>query len=272
MLLKNGSTGDDVKKLQTKLGITADGSFGAITEARVRVWQKNNGLTPDGIVGDITWGKLFTARPAAVAKPDNRINPEKLKGCIPDNVIAQLPATMAKFNISTALRLAHFLAQCGHESGSFSLTMENLNYSADRLKVVFPRYFGGVLAAAYAYNPAKLGARVYAKRMGNGDEASGEGYRFRGRGYIQLTGKDNYANFAKFIGEDTLANPDLVATKYPLASAAFFFETNKLWAICDKGASIDVVTVVTEHVNGGRNGLEDRISRFKKYYDALNKA
>jgi putative chitinase len=101
--------------------------------------------------------------------------------------------------------------------------------------------------------------------MGNGDEASGDGFNFRGRGYIQLTGKDNYKQFGAFIGEDLVANPDLVATKYPLTSAAFFFNKNGLWAICDKGNSVDVVTQVTKRVNGGTHGLQDRIEKFNLY-------
>jgi putative chitinase len=105
--------------------------------------------------------------------------------------------------------------------------------------------------------------------MGNGDESTGEGFKFRGRGFIQLTGKSNYTNFAKFIGEDTVSNPDLVATKYPLASAAFFFDSNKLWSICDKGADEATVTAVTKRVNGGTIGLPDRIKHFNEYYSLL---
>jgi putative chitinase len=105
--------------------------------------------------------------------------------------------------------------------------------------------------------------------MGNGDETTKEGFKFRGRGYIQLTGKSNYTNFTKFIGEDCVSNPDLVATKYPLASAAFFFNSNKLWSICDRGADDATVTAVTKRVNGGTIGLADRIKHFKEYYNLL---
>jgi putative chitinase len=106
--------------------------------------------------------------------------------------------------------------------------------------------------------------------MGNGDETTKEGFKFRGRGFIQLTGKNNYTNFTKFIGEDCVANPDLVSTKYPLASAAFFFESNKLWSICDKGADVETVTAVTKRVNGGTIGLEHRLQEFKKIYSLLS--
>ena len=277
MILKNGSKGDDVKKLQEKLGVEAIGTFGPKTEAAVKAWQKTNGLKDDGIVGDATWSKLFgeSAPVAAVVKEDvvipsgGPLNLEKLKGHIPDAVIAQIPETAAKFNITNNLRLAHFLSQCGHESGGFKAVSENLNYSADGLKKIFGKYFPGNLNESYARQPEKIAARVYASRMGNGDEASKEGFKFRGRGYIQLTGKANYTNFTKFIGEDCIANPDLVATKYPLASAAFFFDSNKLWAICDKGADDVTVTAVTKRVNGGTIGLADRIKHFKEYYNLL---
>ena len=106
--------------------------------------------------------------------------------------------------------------------------------------------------------------------MGNGDEASGDGFKFRGRGYIQLTGKNNYTSFSTFVGEDCVASPDLVATKYPLASAAFYFNSNKLWAICDKGSSDAVVTQVTKAVNGGTHGLPERLQFFKKFIQALS--
>ena len=277
MLLKNGSKGDDVKKLQEKLGVEAIGTFGPKTEAAVKAWQKANGLKDDGVVGDATWAKLFgESVPVATVVKENVVIPsggplnlEKLKGHIPDAVIAQIPETAAKFNITNNLRLAHFLSQCGHESGGFKAVSENLNYSADGLKKIFGKYFPGNLNESYARQPEKIAARVYASRMGNGDEASKEGFKFRGRGFIQLTGKANYTNFTKFIGEDCIANPDLVATKYPLASAAFFFDSNKLWSICDKGADDATVTSVTKRVNGGTIGLADRIKHFKEYYNLL---
>lgn len=194
---------------------------------------------------------------------------DKLKGHVPDNVLTELKAISAKFNITTPLRLAHFLAQAAHESGTFKAVSENLNYSKDRLKQIFPKYFPGNLNESYAGKPEAIGSRVYAGRMGNGVEATKEGYKFRGRGYIQLTGKSNYTKFSQFIGEDCVANPDLVATKYPLASAAFFFDSNKLWTSCDKGATDAAVTEVTKRVNGGTHGLADRIAKFKKFYGIL---
>ena len=179
-------------------------------------------------------------------------------------------AIVEKFNITNHLRLSHFLSQCAHESGNFKFLTENLNYSGDGLLKIFPKYFKDKATAdAYARKPEKIGSRVYANRMGNGDEASGDGFKFRGRGYIQLTGKDNYKQFGAFVGEDLVANPDLVATKYPLTSAAFFFDKNKLWDICDKGDTPEVVTLVTKRVNGGTHGLEDRLSKFNTFNTLL---
>ena len=277
MLLKNGSKGDDVKKLQKKLGLASDGSFGPGTEAKVKEWQAANGLTADGIVGDGTWSKMFGSAPIAAAPiaaasisiPPSSFKLENLKGHVPDSVLAQIPDTAAKFNITNTLRLAHFLAQCGHESGGFKAVSENLNYSAGGLKKIFPKYFPGNLNESYARQPEKIASRVYGSRMGNGDESSKEGYKFRGRGYIQLTGKSNYSSFDKLVEDDIVGNPDLVATKYPLMSAAFFFNNNSLWSICDKGADDATVTAVTKRVNGGTIGLPDRIKHFKEYYALL---
>ena len=274
MILKVGSKGEDVKKLQAKLGLGSDGVFGSGTEAAVKKWQASNGLTSDGIVGEGTWSKMFgdkqlITEPSKPIVSSGPLKLENLKGHIPDAVIAQIPETAQKFNITNPLRLAHFLAQCGHESAGFKAIQENLNYSADGLKKIFPKYFPGNLAEGYARNPEKIASKVYGGRMGNGDETTKEGFKFRGRGYIQLTGKDNYTRFGKFIGEDTVANPDLVATKYPLASAAFFFDSNKLWEICDRGADDATVTAVTKRVNGGTIGLPDRIKHFKEYFALL---
>ena len=276
MLLKVGSKGNEVKQLQEKLGLSADGSFGPGTEKAVKAWQSANGVTADGVVGDGTWSKMFGGASTPVATPvSNVVIPpsqfklENLKGHVPDSVIAQIPDTAAKFNITNPLRLAHFLSQCGHESGGFKAVSENLNYSAKGLVGTFPKYFNATTAAQYERKPEMIASRVYSSRMGNGDEASKEGYKFRGRGYIQLTGKSNYTGFTKFIGEDCIANPDLVANKYPLASAAFFFDSNKLWSICDKGADTATVTAVTKRVNGGTIGLDDLIKHFNEYYALL---
>jgi putative chitinase len=198
------------------------------------------------------------------------MNLEKLKGHILDNVIAQIPSIETKFEINTPLRLAHFLAQCGHESGGFKLVRENLNYGAKGLRSIFSKYFPtDDLALQYERKPEKIANKVYANRMMNGDEASGDGYKFCGRGYIQLTGKENYINFGKSIGVDLTATPDLVATQYPLLSAAWFFHKNGLHKIADGGATDAVVTSVTKRVNGGVIGLADRIKHFNEYYNLL---
>ena len=198
------------------------------------------------------------------------MNLDKLKGHVPDTVIAQIPGVIQKFEINTPLRLAHFLAQCGHESGNFRLVKENLNYSAKGLMGIFKKYFPNeALAKQYERKPEKIANKVYSSRMGNGDEASGEGAKFCGRGYIQLTGKTNYQAFFKSIGADINTDPTLVATQYPLASAAWFFNKNNLHKMADGGATIAVVTSITKRVNGGTIGLDDRIKHFNEFYALL---
>ena len=279
MLLKKGDNNENVKLMQQKLGIEpAVTNFGPKTEAAVKAWQSANGLAADGIVGPATWAKIMGESTAVVSTPvvSAPIAPvgglklDKLKGHIPDAVIAMIPDTAAKFQINTPLRLAHFLAQCGHESGGFKATQENLNYSAKGLAGIFKKYFPTEAAAApYARQPQKIASKVYGGRMGNGPESTGEGYKFRGRGYIQLTGKENYTAFGKSIGEDMTVNPDVVASKYALLSAAWFFSKNGLHKIADEGASDTVVTKITKRVNGGTIGLPDRIKHFKEYYHLL---
>lgn len=272
MLLKLGSSGADVVKLQTALGIVNDGSFGPGTEKAVKEYQTKNGMEADGIVGDATWSKLFPSNSLNTAATNlvELLNLSKLNGVIPASVISQIPDTAAKFGISSRLRLAHFLSQCATESGKFNTVFENLNYSSKGLGTTFKKYFPTVeLANAYARQPEKIANRVYGKRLGNGDESTGDGYRYRGRGYIQLTGKSNYEKFTTYIGEDCVANPDLVATKYPLASAAFFFKSNSLWAICDQGSTEAVVTALTHRVNGGENGLTERKHYFAQFWALL---
>jgi putative chitinase len=279
MLLKLGSEGEDVKKLQVKLGVDPIGKFGPKTDAAVKDWQSKNGLTPDGIVGEGTWGKMFAesvvSTPTVITEPApvksvGGLKLESLRGHIPDAVIKQIPDTAAKFQIDTPLRLAHFLAQCGHESGGFRLTKENLNYSAKGLMGIFKKYFPTeALAKSYERQPSKIANKVYGGRMGNGPESTGEGAKFCGRGYIQLTGKDNYTAFGKSINEDILSNPEKVASDYALLSAAWFFNKNGLHKMADEGSTDLVVTKITKRVNGGTIGLPDRIKHFKEYYNLL---
>lgn len=309
--LRQGSSGPDVAVLQTRLknlgfdpnGV--NGRFGPGTRDAVIAFQQSKDLQADGIAGPATLAALdgssgadandgaghgatsdsAVARatgaaddaaanvetPGAPPGDTSGLNLAGLTGKLPNAVIAQIPETATKFNITTNLRLAHFLAQCALESNVFTATLENLNYRAARLLQVFPKYFRGIDPAAYANNPAKIANRVYANRMGNGDEASGDGFKFRGRGYIQLTGKTNYTSFSKFLGEDCVANPDLVATTYPLASAAFYFDSNNIWAVCDRGADDATVTAVSIRVNGSPpHAVPERLQNFKTFMRALS--
>ena len=166
----------------------------------------------------------------------------------------------------TPVRAAHFFAQTAHESGNFKAFSENLNYSADGLQKIFGKYFDAASAAKAARNPEKIANKVYANRMGNGNEASGDGWKYRGRGALQLTGKDNYKAFADYLKKpEIMDNPDLVATEYSFESAIFFFEKNKLWAICDQGINDAAITALTKRINGGTHGLDDRKEKTKKF-------
>lgn len=269
MQLKTGSSGEQVKKLQQLLGISADGIFGKATEAALRKWQSANGLSSDGIAGEETLSRMGISGPVIVAEQPSQIDLSVLENVLPAAVYVQLSMVRDVFNGSTMLRMCHFLSQCAHESRDFKLVTENLNYSADGLIRTFSKYFPGNLNESYAWKPEKIGSRVYANRMGNGTEQSGEGYKYRGRGYIQLTGKNNYKEFSKFVGEDVVVNPDLVATKYPLVSAGYFFDSNGIWRVCDLGSTRDVIEAVTKRINGGLKGIEDRVAKFAKYQRIL---
>ena len=177
-----------------------------------------------------------------------------------------IKAAMAYYKM-TPERAAHFFAQTAHESGGFKAFSENLNYSAQGLQGIFGKYFPGNLEESYARKPEKIANRVYASRMGNGDEASGDGWKYRGRGALQLTGKSNYQAFADYLkNPEIMSNPDLVSTEFAFESAIFFFDKNSLWSICDKGVNKDSILALTKRINGGTHGLADREEKTFKYY------
>lgn len=197
------------------------------------------------------------------------IDLQKKLGVTADNQFGPgtLKAAAAFFKLSPA-RAAHFFGQCAHETGGFKLFEENLNYSADGLKRIFKKYFSAdALALAYSRKPERIANRVYSSRMGNGDEASGDGWKFRGRGALQTTGKDNYKQLAEHVkNPEILKNPDLVETTYAFEAALFFFDKNKLWDICDKGVNKETILALTKRINGGTHGLADREEKTFKYY------
>jgi len=193
------------------------------------------------------------------ATPDGSFGPNTLK------------KAMEYFKM-TPERAAHFFAQTAHETGEFKLFSENLNYSAKGLQTTFGKYFPGNLEESYARQPEKIASRVYADRMGNGNEASKDGWKFRGRGALQLTGKSNYKAFSDYLkNPEVMNNPDLVANDFAFESAMFFFDKNKLWDICDKGVSDATILSLTKRINGGTNGLDHRSALTKKYYEWLKK-
>lgn len=196
---------------------------------------------------------------------------QKKIGVNPDGVFGpktlRAAATYYKLN---DLRAAHFFGQCAHESGDFTVFTENLNYSEQGLLRVFKKYFPNDLAKSYAKKPIKIGSRVYADRMGNGNEASQDGYKYRGRGAIQTTGKYNYELLADFLDKPEIVNnPDLVASDYAFESAMFYFERRGIWKVADKGVNTRTITSITKLINGGYNGLDDRIEKTNKFYKWL---
>lgn len=193
-----------------------------------------------------------------------------LVNILPSSIIKEIPSVITTFQINTPLRLSHFLGQCAHESGNFQFTRENLNYSANGLLKTFPRHFTTLEdATKYARQPERIANKIYANRIGNGPESSGDGWKFRGRGFIQLTGRANYMAFDSMVQENLIDLPDLVATKYPLLSAAWFWNTRRLNSIADTGSDDAVIHTITRRVNGGLHGLSDRIIKFTKYYSVL---
>lgn len=274
MLLKVGSKGEDVCELQRRLGLSADGIFGTNTEKSVKRWQEQHSLTPDGVVGDETWASLTSNPERPIAQKP--VNISRLHGLLPETVYGLLEGVMDKYGIDCGLDLSHFLAQCHHESAAFRKTTENLNYSSAGLLRTFPTHYRGAdgerLAQAHSRSPQKIANHVYANRNGNGDDKSGDGWAYRGRGYIGLTGKNNYILFEKDSGLDGIvSNPDLVATTYPLDSSGWFWKVNGISSIARTGSTDKVVEAVTRKVNGGTNGLADRISLFHHYFEMLGR-
>lgn len=179
-----------------------------------------------------------------------------------EEYIDALNKVLPENNIDTPLRVCHFLAQVIHESGHLRYNKENLNYSASALKSVFKKYFPtDDLANQYARQPEKIANRVYANRMGNGNESSGDGYKYCGRGLIQLTGKNNYTECSKDMKIDIVNNPDLLLVPdYALKSACWFWNKNNLNQYADK----DDITTITKRINGGLNGIESRKENFNR--------
>ena len=197
----------------------------------------------------------------------NKLYPKALPG-----IYQEIIQNVQKAGIQTDNQLAMFIAQCAHESAGFQKFQENLNYSADGLRKTFPKYFPGTTSQKYGYIKNKAGVIVqkadqagianivYANRMGNGPAASGDGWKYRGRGVVQLTGKDNYTRFQKWLNDpEILSNPDkiLSSAKLIVLTGVFFWDVNKLQGISD-------FVLLTKRVNGGTIGLEDRTREYKE--------
>jgi predicted chitinase len=259
MILKRGSTGPDVRTLQAQLakhgyynGII-DGDFGPLTEAAARQFQATHRLGVDGVVGLITRAAIGMERQQLILNTEHLV----AMGATRENAekhIDSMRLLMPQHGIDTPKRVHHFLAQIFHESGNLRVTRENMNYSAARLLQIFPRYFTRAEALAFQGQPERIANRVYAGRNGNGPETSGDGWRFRGRGLIQLTGKRNYYNFAQWVREDVIAHPERVAGPLAVDVAVWYWIANGLNELADQ----DDIRLVTQRINGGQHGIEDR--------------
>jgi putative chitinase len=180
---------------------------------------------------------------------------KKLFGIDNEELITALNDTLDKYDINTPIRIQHFLAQVGHESGHLKVFRENLNYSSSGLLRVFPKYFSSTQATSYARQPQKIASRVYANRLGNGNEASQEGWKYKGRGVIQITGKYNYQLISDDLDIDFINEPELLETlPYSILSAGWYWDRTEL----NKWADKDDVLTITKKINGGTNGLQDR--------------
>jgi putative chitinase len=268
--LIKGSKNNLVKDLQTRLNklgavLIADEYFGQKTEDAL---LKYTGKRSVGSQSELN------AIGNSVSNNTIAVDYTKIATKVPADVLSSLIEAMKRFDINNILRVSHFVSQCAHESLGFTFKSENLNYSAEGLRKTFAKYFpDDATAKAYARQPEKIANRVYASRYGNGMETSGDGWRFRGKGYAQLTFKDNYVAFGKAIGEDLTVNPELVATpKYASLSACWFFSSKGLNALADTGSTDDVVKQITLKINGGYNGLAERTKNFKEVYALFQQA
>lgn len=196
------------------------------------------------------------------------IDLQKKIGAKPDGVFGKETFTLAsEYFKLTNIRAIHFFSQVAHETENFKFFTENLNYSAKRLLQVFPKFFTIETANKYAMKPQMIANRVYANRMGNGDEESGDGWKHIGRGALHTTGKEGYCNFAKYVKDsEIMKQPELLATKYSFESAIFFFNTRKLWTICDKGVDMKTIRELSFRINGGYNGIKRRTEITNTFY------
>jgi putative chitinase len=196
------------------------------------------------------------------------VNLQKKIGVTADGAFGPgtLKAAAAYYKLSPN-RAAHFFAQTAHETGGFKAFSENLSYGAPGLRGIFGKYFPtDAMAKAYERQPERIANRVYGGRMGNGVEASGDGWKYRGRGALQLTGKANYQAFSDYIKRpDVMDNPNLVAGELCFESALWFFDKNRLWSICDQGINDAAILALTKRINGGTHGLDDRKAKTKKF-------
>lgn len=276
MTIKYNETSANVAHLQLRLGVTITGMFAAETVRAVIKFQGENRLLQDGIVGPKTMAALWPA-----GMPVLQHSPELIVGDVNLNILtltvptAELMRTVKAFATLNApltkLNVAHVLGQAKHESAGFTKFRENMNYSASRLLKIFPNSVKTKAQAdKLAYNPQVIANTVYANRLGNGNFASGDGWNFRGAGSIMVTGRDNFEEMTKDVGDKAiLTNTDLVANQYRMDAAVWFFSQNNIWPKC-KGVADDTVAAVTRVIAPTLIGFSERSIYTKAYYTLLH--
>ena len=282
-ILKQGDKGQMVTELQNLLyaagqHVDRDGDFGKMTEQGVKNFQRQHGLMVDGVAGPQTMAALRSMSESGIVSDagaqamSGGVTAAQLRQIMPqagantDKFAGSLNAAMQKYQINTPARIAAFLAQIGHESGQLSRVVENLNYSAERLAAVWPnRYRSGgkpnALAMQIARNPQAIANHTYANRMGNGSVESGDGWKYRGRGLIQVTGRGNYATYSSSLNLPLIERPELLEQpEHAAMSAAAYWAKNSLNRLADAGD----MRYITKIINGSYNGLSDRLALWER--------
>lgn len=277
MIIKYEDNSKDVMLLQKRLGVTITGTFAAETARAVVSFQTKNGLYPDGIVGPKTITKLFPSgfpvfpNNADLIIPNSSVNLNPLSLNINVDILKETIATYKRLNVTpTNLNVAHLLGQIALESKEFTKFRENMNYSAKRLRAIFPNIIKtDAQAKSLSRQPIKIANTVYANRLGNGNYASGDGWRFRGAGGIMVTGRWNMDEMADDLNERIIFdNPDILATKYRILAGGWFFSQNNIWAMC-KSVSPTTIGLITNKINTAMLEVEKRGLYTNTFYTQL---
>jgi len=290
LTLDVGSTGDRVRQVQAVVGVDQDGVYGSATKAAVMSWQTAHGLDADGVTGVVTWAAMVPAPPASKllsVPPQPQPSPIQPQPFVPlslqimqrlwphadqhvsgliEGIVKTAPSVFLKYGLISNLTIAHAMAQFSEECGCGLEMIENMDYSASRLRQVFPTHFSSAMAERCAHNPRQIADIAYGGRMGNQPPPSDDGWNFRGRGFSQVTGREGYGKLAQKTGLPLLDHPELLSDPdYALECGVADF----ILCGCLPSAERDDVIGVTKHLNGGYNGLAERRRQLAIWKDAL---